>query len=120
MVNFHGLHYNAKHWQKPYEFLPERFDKNNPLSKAPDGTKRHSYAWAPFSGGRRVCFGKTFAEMTIKTLMTYITSYYNLEHVNKKYRVNGGKETYPFAHFGTTGKHENIMVTLTPHSGFQD
>ena len=121
VVNFHGLHFNTKHWQKPYEFHPERFDKNHPLSKAPDGSKRHVYAWAPFNGGKRVCFGKTFAEMTMKTVMTYITSSFNFEHVNEKYREKGGdKDTYPFAHFGITGKREPILVKLTQYDGFQD
>ena len=67
-INLDGLHFNAKHWQRPHEFLPERFDSKNSLSLSPDGSKRHTFAWAPFNGGKRVCFGKTFAEMEMKTL----------------------------------------------------
>ena len=77
IINFFGLHYNTDHWQRPTEFLPQRFDKDDPLNLAPDGTKRHVFAWAPFNGGKRVCFGKTFAEATMKIVMTYMTSYFN-------------------------------------------
>ena len=57
--------------------------------------------------------------MTMKTLMTYLTSCYNFEHVNEKYREkSANKDTYPFAHFGITGKLEPIMVKLTPYVGF--
>ena len=86
VINFHGLHMNADHWQRPKEFLPQRFDKDDPLSLSPDGKKRHAFAWAPFNGGRRVCFGKTFAEATMKILATYLTSHFNFEHENEKYR----------------------------------
>jgi len=61
-VNFHGLHYNYKEWQRPHEFIPERFDNSNPLSRTPDGRKRSAVCWTPFFGGMRICFGKTFAE----------------------------------------------------------
>ena len=84
---------------------------------APNGTKRHAFAWAPFNGGKRVCFGKTFAEGTMKIMMTYLTSYFNFEHVDEKYR---DKNTYPYQHFMVSGKKDPIMVKLTPHAGFQD
>jgi cytochrome P450 len=32
-----ALHNNSKQWQRPTEFLPERFDQSNPLSQTPDG-----------------------------------------------------------------------------------
>ena len=37
LVNIQGLHRNAKHWQRPTEFLPERFDPGSELSKTPSG-----------------------------------------------------------------------------------
>ena len=53
--------------------MPERFDKESPLYLTPDGKKRHAFAYAPFNGGRRVCFGKTFAEANLKFLIIYLT-----------------------------------------------
>ena len=115
LVNFMGLHYNTDHWQRPKEFLPQRFDPSDPLYLSPSGTKRHAFAWAPFNGGRRVCFGKTFAEATMKITVTYLTSYFNFEHVDEMYRE---KNTYPYKHFGVTGKKKPLMVKFTPYTGF--
>ena len=116
-IDFYGLHFHGAHWQRPREFLPQRFDKDDPLYLAPDGQKRHPYAWTPFSGGKRACFGKTFAEAAMKIVVTYLTSFYNLKHVEAKHR---DKKTYHMAHFGMAGKRSPIPVLLTPHSGFQD
>ena len=73
MVNFEGLGYNPTEWQRPMEFLPERFDNSNPLSLTPAGKKRHPMSWVPFHGGNRVCFGKTLAESKLRIMMTYLT-----------------------------------------------
>ena len=51
--NILGLHFNKNEWQRPYEFLPERFDNANPLSLTPNGKKRNSFSWIPFNGGKR-------------------------------------------------------------------
>ena len=73
IINFYGLHYNNSQWQRPKEFLPERFDQDNTLYLTPNGNKRHACSWSPFNGGKRVCFGKTFAEATLKIIATYMT-----------------------------------------------
>ena len=62
MINQYALAHNAEQWQKPFEFIPERFDNSNPVSLTPGGKKRNPYSFVPFGGGKRVCFGKTFAE----------------------------------------------------------
>ena len=49
--NFEALHKNKNEWQKPREFLPERFDHENELSLTPQGKKRNTYSWLPFNGG---------------------------------------------------------------------
>jgi len=72
-VNIHGLHYNTSQWKRPKEFIPERFDPKDEMFFTPDGKKRHPFTYAPFNGGKRVCFGKTFAEATIKMVTTYFT-----------------------------------------------
>ena len=116
-IIFHALHTNAKQWQRPHEFLPERFDKESPLYLTPDGKKRHPFAFAGFNGGKRVCFGKTFAEATIKIVVTYLTAYFNFEHVDVEYR---DKNNYPLAHFGIGGKRPPVFMTLTPNDTFKD
>jgi cytochrome P450 len=59
------IHHHPDHWQKPSQFLPERFDPNSELYKRPDGGHRHPMAFTPFLGGQRVCLGKTFAEKMV-------------------------------------------------------
>jgi len=69
----YGLHYNSSEWQRMNEFLPERFDPTSPLYLTPSGKKRNPFSWAPFSGGKRICFGKTFAEANLKMITVYMS-----------------------------------------------
>ena len=48
-------------WQKPNEFILERFDPESPLSLTPSGKKRHAMSFVSFGVGNRTCAGKTFA-----------------------------------------------------------
>jgi len=98
---------NAHEWQRPHEFIPERFDPTNPISLTASGEKRHPGSWAPFSGGKRVCFGKTFAEADLKFVATYLSQYFNFELVDKKYETQ-----FPTAQFGMVG-YKDIEVILT-------
>lgn len=51
MVSIYNLHRSPKHWEKPNEFNPEHF--------LPDATsRRHPYAFIPFSTGPRGCLGE--------------------------------------------------------------
>ena len=81
VVYIYGLHRNANEWQRPYEFIPQRFNVSDPLSLTPSGKKRHPMSWAPWNGGKRICFGKTFAEANLKIVATYMTQNFNLEYV---------------------------------------
>ena len=62
----HYLHRNPKQWHEPEEFIPERFDPSSKYFLTPEGKKRHPMAFVPFSGGKRICTGKTFAEIVGK------------------------------------------------------
>ena len=73
VVNFSGLHRSSSEWLRPNEFLPRRFDTSDPLSKTPSGKKRNPYAFCPFNGGKRICFGKTFAEANLRIVGTYLS-----------------------------------------------
>ena len=95
-INFVGLHFNQNEWQRPYEFLPERFDPAHELSLTPGGKKRSAYSFLPFSAGKRVCFGKTFAEMNLKIVTVYLSQYFDFEMVDKQYKANN----YPMLNIG--------------------
>ena len=112
-VNLYGLHFNSDQWQRPYEFLPERFDSMNPLSLTPDGKKRLPTAFAPFGGGRRVCMGKTLAEANLKVVGTYLSQYFNFELLDQK--RYGPKCNYPRAHSFMNGTMP-VMVRLTEYN----
>ena len=45
-LQIYNLHHNETVWEKPYEFMPERFLPENSVG-------RDSYAFLPFSAGPR-------------------------------------------------------------------
>ena len=83
-----GLHFNKDYWQRPREFIPERFDNSNPLSLTPRGQKRNPFAWIPFNGGKRTCLGKTFADNALKTMGIYLTTYFDFKLLDKRWTAN--------------------------------
>ena len=59
----------------------------------PDGKRRNTFSFTPFSGGQRVCAGKTFAEYNMRIMAIYISELFDFEFVDKiKY---AGKNDYP-------------------------
>ena len=86
----YGLHRHKGYWQHPERFEPDRFDPKHPLSLTPDGKKRIGGAYAPFAGGRRVCFGKTFAESNMKIFAVYMASMFDMHFIDT--------ERYPDTH----------------------
>jgi len=74
-----GLHTNKEQWQKPEEFIPERFDVNSPWSLTPSGEKRDPYSYMPFFGGKRVCFGKLFAETVSRMYSLLLINSFDIE-----------------------------------------
>ena len=86
-IDIHAIHSDPKQWKKPDEFLPERFDHSNPISLTPGGKMRSNGAWIPFSGGKRICFGKTLAEATLKITATYLSQAFDYKFVDKKYEA---------------------------------
>jgi cytochrome P450 len=57
VIYFIAVHMNPEQWQRPNEYLPERFDAADPLSLTPTGTRRHKFSFIPFLGGKRMCPG---------------------------------------------------------------
>ena len=77
------LHHDETHWGPLHnKYIPDRFDIDSEHFKAPDGTPRHPYSYAPFLGGHRICLGKTFAETVAKKLIAMLLKLYKLEHAD--------------------------------------
>jgi cytochrome P450 len=55
---------NPRVYERPAEFLPERF-----LDGAPD-----TFAWIPFGGGIRRCIGASFAQLEMRTMLRTMLS----------------------------------------------
>ena len=106
--NFYGLHMNESEWQRPSEFLPDRFDNSNELSRTPEGKKRNPASFCPFNGGMRICLGKTFAEAQLKLVSTYMTQSFDFKHVDPKFQAG----EFPYAHF-VQSQVKPVYVTLT-------
>ena len=87
-INFEAIHHDPAQWQRPTEFLPQRFDNEDPLSLTPDGKKRHINSYIPFHGGSRVCFGKTLAEREIKIFITMFTQKFDFNYEDEKYETD--------------------------------
>ena len=80
----YGLHRNPKEWREPNSFIPERFDPRSEYYLTPSGQKRHPMSFGPFLGGKRVCLGKTFAEMVSKLVGPTLLIEFDFEFVDKK------------------------------------
>lgn len=63
---------NPDEWQKPEQFIPERFCADSPFYLTPTGKKRNPFSFSPFLGGMRICLGKTFIEEVSKITMPSI------------------------------------------------
>ena len=95
VINMQSMQNDRNEWFSPEKFMPERFDTNSPYYKRPDGNKRNPFSFNPFLGGKRICLGKTFAEIVAKEL-----------------------RIIPLTH---TGSFDKVRVTpLTPRTTFVD
>merc|ERR1712218_135845 len=83
----HLLHRNPKVWDKPEEFIPERFLEN---------TKRHPYAYVPFSAGPRNCIGQRFALMEEKTVLSHVLRRLDFQSMDKNIKPVVEIITRPF------------------------
>ena len=64
-VAIYSMHHDARYFEDPSEFKPERFSKENEASIP-------RYAYIPFSSGPRVCIGNSFAMMEARLVLATI------------------------------------------------
>lgn len=62
-LHIFGLHHNESVWEKPMEYIPERFSKENIA-------KMDSFQFVPFSAGPRNCIGQHFAMNEEKVIIS--------------------------------------------------
>jgi cytochrome P450 len=78
-INFRALHQDPNQWIEPAKFVPERFDSQSEWFKRPDGGIRNPLTFAPFLGGKRICLGKTFAEVTTRFTIPLLYHHFEFE-----------------------------------------
>ena len=83
----------------------------SPLFLTPDGEKRNPFSFYAFTGGKRICMGKLFAEMNMKIVLTYMTQFFDFEFVDKKYMKD-----YPY-YVTFIGKTVPVEVELKLREG---
>ena len=70
------IHRHSAYWQRPNEFIPERFE-------AEINKNINRYTYFPFSIGQRRCSGEIFALLEMHVHIAYISKHLNLEVVNE-------------------------------------
>jgi len=68
------LHRSPAHWDRPEEFLPERFE-------AEAAAGRHRFAFLPFSAGPRFCIGAGFAMAEMAMHLAMVADRFRLQYV---------------------------------------
>jgi cytochrome P450 len=72
-VDLLGAHRNPSIWERPDEFLPERWDCDPSLLPCPiPGTSSGGYHWMAFGGGQRMCLGQQFSIIEQKILLSLL------------------------------------------------
>lgn len=91
IINMQQIHNDSTEWIAPERFIPERFESSSQYYLRPDGKKRNPFSFSPFLGGKRICLGKTFAEIVAKFVVPALLSRFEFEFVDTDLR-DGLKE----------------------------
>ena len=77
IVNSWALARDPSCWEKPEEFMPERFMEGG--SAAAMDYKGNDFRYLPFGAGRRICPGITFASCTIEVMLANLVYHFDWE-----------------------------------------
>jgi cytochrome P450 len=88
----YGAHHSPKYWEKPEEFIAERW-----LGDA--ARKRKPYTYLPFGGGKRSCIGGAMSQVENTLALSILLRRFRPEYV------------------GNEPPGINATVTLTPKGG---
>ena len=94
----YGVQHNAKYWEHPEEFRPERFIDES-------AKKRKPYTYMPFGGGKRSCIGGAMSQVENTLALSMLLRRFRPEYV-------GNAQSPASEHPGL-----NATVTLTPKGG---
>jgi cytochrome P450 len=79
-----ATHYDETLWERPFEFLPERWDTTTTREKqeGPGGGNvyrlKHPFQYIPFSSGARSCVGARFGELEAIAVVAHVLRRFNL------------------------------------------
>ena len=63
-----------------------RFDPADKAYMTSKGTKKNPSSYIPFLAGKRVCFGKTFAETNLKVIGSFLAMYFDYKMVDERFK----------------------------------
>src|SRR5439155_22620665 len=71
VVDTESIQKDEKIWEDPLTFNPDRFIQD-----------QKDYTHMPFGGGKRICLGKPFAMMEIKSMIWYMLNNFRFKLIN--------------------------------------
>lgn len=69
---FDAIHHDENEWPEPERWIPDRFDTSSKWVLTSQGKPRNPLSFTPFMGGKRVCLGKTFADVNMRITITLL------------------------------------------------
>ncbi|XP_063234800.1 cytochrome P450 4C1-like [Bacillus rossius redtenbacheri] len=88
MIPIYRIHREPSYYPDPIKFDPERFNKENSSS-------RPNCSFIPFSSGRKMCLGKKYAYIAMKTMLSVVLRRYQV----LEYGSRNDMECYKFELF---------------------